>query len=309
MKPIRLRDFVEDKDGWIYAVSAYDNTERAGCVLRYVPDENGERVSKSTGVHYKKYDFEPAFEFIKKHKPQYLDVVHRIPLADIRRVIKPDEEIGNVIARNKRVAKLAKVFNVPMGTFGCTGSLLCGLENEASDVDMVVYGRYWFEAQKNLIAAVKEGRVNGMTDEMWDKVYNKRVPEIDYATFVLHEERKWNRGEIDGTYFDLLFTRSYDEMTGIDMTKGPFLGKKTIEATVTDASLSFDSPAVYKVDHPEISKVLSFTHTYSGQALKGEVIEACGVVEDHGSEKWLVVGTTREAKGEYIISKTLLEQN
>ncbi|MBP5083703.1 MAG: DNA polymerase subunit beta, partial [Methanomicrobium sp.] len=109
MKPIRLRDFVEDKDGWIYAVSAYDNSERAGCVLRYVPDENGERVSKS-GVHYKKYDFEPAFEFIRKHKPQYLDVVHRIPLADIKRVIKPDEEIGNVIARNKRVAKLAEVF-------------------------------------------------------------------------------------------------------------------------------------------------------------------------------------------------------
>ncbi|MFW5638973.1 MAG: DNA polymerase subunit beta, partial [Methanoculleus sp.] len=71
----------------------------------------------------------------------------------------------------------------------------------------------------------------------------------------------------------------------------------------------FDNPAVYAVDHDEIGRVLSFTHTYSGQALAGEVIEARGVVERHGDERWLIVGTTREAKGEYIISKTLLESS
>ncbi|MGI6503632.1 MAG: hypothetical protein ACOX0O_06785 [Candidatus Methanoculleus thermohydrogenotrophicum] len=85
------------------------------------------------------------------------------------------------------------------------------------------------------------------------------------------------------------------------------LGRATIEAMVIDASLSFDNPAVYTVDHDEISRVLSFTHTYSGQALAGEIIEARGVVEVHGDERWLIVGTTREAKGEYIISLTLLE--
>ncbi|HQP71202.1 MAG TPA: DNA polymerase subunit beta, partial [Methanoculleus sp.] len=34
---------------------------------------------------------------------------------------------------------------------------------------------------------------------------------------------------------------------------------------------------------------------------------ARGVVEEHNDERWLIVGTTREARGEYIISKTLLE--
>ena len=75
---------------------------------------------------------------------------------------------------------------------------------------------------------------------------------------------------------------------------------------VTDASLAFDNPAVYEVEHESVSRVLSFTHTYSGQALAGETIEACGVVELHGDEEWLIVGTTREARGEYIVSKTLL---
>jgi predicted nucleotidyltransferase len=81
-----------------------------------------------------------------------------------------------------------------------------------------------------------------------------------------------------------------------------------IEAKVTDASLAFDSPAVYEVEHESVSRVLSFTHTYSGQALEGETIEACGICEHHGDELWLVVGTTREARGEYIVSRTLLEE-
>ena len=88
--------------------------------------------------------------------------------------------------------------------------------------------------------------------------------------------------------------------------RGEILGKETIVAKVTDASRAFDNPAVYNVEHESVSRVLSFTHTYSGQALAGETIEACGVIEQHGTERWLIVGTTREAKGEYIVSKTLI---
>jgi hypothetical protein len=32
------------------------------------------------------------------------------------------------------------------------------------------------------------------------------------------------------------------------------------------------------------------------------------MLEEHGDELWLVVGTTRTARGEYIVSKTLLEE-
>jgi predicted nucleotidyltransferase len=307
MKPIRLRDFIEDTDGWLYAVSTYDNAERVGCVLRYVPDEAGERVSPF-GKRYRKFDFEEAYAYIDTHKPQYADVVQRIPLSDIAKVLKPEEEIGSIAERDPRVARLVEIFKVPSGSVGCTGSLLCGLENDASDIDMVVYGGAWFAAQAHLKRAVEEGRVQALSDAMWEKVYTKRIPEISYDTFVLHEKRKWNRGEIEGTYFDLLYTRAYDDLSALPASRGEVLGRTTIEATVTDAALAFDSPAVYRVAHHRVSRVLSFTHTYSGQALPGEVIEAAGVLERHGNEHWLVVGTTREAKGEYIISKTLMEQ-
>ena len=59
--PLRLRDFVEDGDGWLYAVAANDDAVRAGCVLRYVPDPAGDRVRRGRGIRYRKLDFVEAW--------------------------------------------------------------------------------------------------------------------------------------------------------------------------------------------------------------------------------------------------------
>jgi len=142
MMPVRLRDFIEDADGWLYAVSTYDNDEKVGCVLRYVPNESGERVNPH-GARYKKYDFEEAYAFIADNKPAYSNLVQRIPIHDVKKVLKPDVEIPRIACNHVRVQKLLDLFRLPKGTIGCTGSLLCGLENETSDIDMVVYGRHW----------------------------------------------------------------------------------------------------------------------------------------------------------------------
>jgi uncharacterized protein len=307
LKPIRLRDFIEDADGWLYAVSAYDNDDAIGCVLRYVPDENGERVHPS-GKRYAKQDFEEAYALVERHKPRYAGLLHRIPHGDVKRVLKPDEELPRIARRHPRVKRLVELFDLPAGSVGCTGSLLCELDNGSSDIDMVVYGRDWFRAQERVKQGIASGKVEGLSPEMWKKVYEKRNPEIPYDTFVRHEMRKWNRGQVEGTYFDILFTRSYDELKTAPSGKGEVIGRMTIVAKVTDTSLAFDNPAVYEVEHEKVRRVLSFTHTYSGQALAGETIEARGVCERHGDEYWLIVGTTREARGEYIISKTLMEQ-
>ena len=76
MKPIRLRDFIEDNDGWIYAVSTYDNADKIGCVLRYVPDAGGERLHAS-GTRYKKYDFEDAYAFHRATQAAVADLLQR----------------------------------------------------------------------------------------------------------------------------------------------------------------------------------------------------------------------------------------
>jgi len=307
MLPVRLRDFIEDRDGWLYAVSTYDNAESVGCVLRYIPDPEGERIHAS-GRRYSKLDFEDAYALIAARKPQYAGLLHRVPYGDVKRVLKPEIGIGGIARDHPRVQALLDLFRLPEGTIGCTGSLLCGLANASSDIDMVVYGKHWFAAQALVRQGIRNGTIEDLSPEMWRKVFEKRKPEISYDRFVLHELRKFNRGQIGGTYFDILYTRSYDNLATAPSGKGVVLGRETIEADVKDASLAFDNPAIYEVEHPSVSRVLSFTHTYSGQALAGETIEACGVLEQHGSERWLIVGTTREARGEYIVSKTLLER-
>jgi len=302
-----LRDFIEDNEGWLYAVAAYDNDERVGCVLRYIPAEAGERVNRS-GHRFTKLDFEQAYTLIAEEKPEYLDMLHRVPVSDVRRVLKPEEEFPRIVADDERVRELQTLLDLPFGAAGCTGSLLLGLDTDSSDIDLVVYGKKWFEVQERLSRRMREGRIRGLSEEMWRRVYEKRKPEINFESFIVHEQRKWNRGEIGGTYFDLLYTRPYETLCDAPSERGKVLGKMTIVARVIDASLSFDSPAIYRVEHEKVNIILSFTHTYSGQARIGEVIEACGVCESHGDEIWLIVGTTREARGEYIESLSLLEK-
>ena len=305
--PLRLRDFVEDADGWLYAVAAYDNAVQAGCVLRYVPDPAGDRVRRSTGVRYRKLDFVEAYARVAAERPHCLDLLHRVPLDEIAAVHKPEEVFPAILTRDARVRRLADALELVPDTAGCTGSLLVGLEGPGSDIDLVVYGGAFDRARARLPHAIREGLVDDLSEELWQRVYAKRRPELTYEEFRLHEARKWNRGEIDGTYFDLLFTRDYAEIDPRPVPKGRVLGKAAIEATVTNAALAYDVPAVYELDHPEVARILSFTHTYSGQALAGEVVEAAGVLEQHGGEQWLVVGTSREPIGEYIRSQTLLE--
>lgn len=307
MNSVRLRDFVRDVHGWYYAVAAYDNHTTVGSVLRYIPEPDGDRVD-TLGNRYRKVEFEEAYRLIAKHHPDWAGLVHRIPHHAITAVLKPDEHIETIAARYPKVAKLVRALHLPPCSFGVTGSLLCGLGSESSDIDGVVYGSAFRHAQKQLVRSIQEGTVEELDEELWKTVYKKRNPDISYDEFILHEKRKLNRGQVDGTYFDLLYTRAYHDLPAFTMEKGEVLGKRVIEAMVTDDQFAFDSPAIYETDHPDISRVLSFTHTYTGQATAGEQIQAQGIVEQHGNEQWLVVGTTREAKGEFIRSLTLLEQ-
>ncbi|HWQ64998.1 MAG TPA: nucleotidyltransferase domain-containing protein [Methanospirillum sp.] len=307
-RPIRIRDFIRDADNWLYAIAAYDTIGGAGCVLRYIPDPSGERVDPK-GIRYRKVDFGEAYALIAAKKPSYSGLVHRVPLSDIVEILKPDEHLARLAAEDERVQRLKEIFALPDGSFGVTGSMLCGIAGSGSDIDCVVYGSNFAHAQQKLRQGIESGLIEDLDERLWKSVYKKRNPDLGYEEFLLHEQRKWNRGQIDGTYFDLLYSRSYDDLPGFVMKKGTVIGRDTIQATVSGDQFSFDSPAIYEIDHPKIRRVLSFTHTYTGQAIKGERIEAQGIVEQHGNEQWLIVGTTREAKGEFIRSLTLLEKN
>jgi hypothetical protein len=303
----RIRDFLETKDGWIFAVADYSNPSGLRCLLRYVPDPSGER--KARGTAYRKLDFEDAFEFLRREKPDYVQDLHVVPEEDVARLYRPDEELPAVAEKDERVRKIASILEdggVPMKSMGITGSMLLGLNGPTSDIDFVVYGPDWWIARDVLEEAKASGKVDDLGQEMWEKIYNKRKPEISLEEFVLHERRKGNRGVVDKTYFDLLFTRDWSQIT--PTLPGKALGTRKIEAVVRDAKFAFDSPAIYRLDG-DVEELFCYSHTYAGQAVPGETIEAMGVIEETASGLRLVVGTTREARGEWIRSLSLLGCN
>ncbi|WP_406660636.1 nucleotidyltransferase domain-containing protein [Methanolobus sp. ZRKC3] len=304
----RIRDFLVTKDDWIFAVADYFHPHGIRSVLRYVPDENGER--ELNGKRYKKYDFDVAFDFMREKRPEWVEDVHVVPVDQVKKILQPNDAIEGLIESDSRVATVVKVLDaagVPRDKMGVTGSLLPGLQNETSDIDFVVCGNSWFTARDAIKKAKsEEGPIDDIDEEMWKRIYNKRIPEISFEEFIAHEKRKGNRGMVEGTYFDLLFVRDWEQIDK-PRPRGEDIGTMLIEAKVTNADLAFDNPSVYEIEHDEIDHVLSYTHTYAGQALAGETIEASGVVETVGDIKRLVVGTSREPKGEWIRSLTLLE--
>ncbi len=299
----RLRDFIITHDDWIFAVADYCHVEGIRSILRYVPDPEGKR---GAGKKYRKLDFDAAFVFMKKERPAWVKDVHIVPWDSVKQILAPNERLPSLMKKNSKVRAIVNTLKaIPTDKMGVTGSLLAGLENESSDIDFIVYGSSWFKA-RDIIALVKmeKNTITEISDEMWHEIYRKRKPELSFDEFLRHELRKGNRGMVGGTYFDLLYVRDWKDI--VPCLRGRDVGYETIEATVINTDFSFDSPAIYKIDHPEISYVLSYTHTYAGQALAGERIEARGVVEIVGNMKRLVVGTTREPKGEWIRSLTLL---
>ncbi|MBE0521455.1 MAG: DNA polymerase subunit beta [Candidatus Methanoperedenaceae archaeon] len=307
MLKTRLRDFIITDDDWIFAVADYNHEKGIRSVLRYVPDPEGTR---GRDKKFRKLDFDDAFNFMKHTRPEWVKDVHIVPYDRVKRVLYPNERIPALVRENQKVREIVATLekHIPLDKMGVTGSLLPGLEIESSDIDFIVYGKSWFRA-RDIIALAKKSNssITEITDEMWYQIYKKRIPDISFDEFHIHELRKGNRGMVDGTYFDLLYVRDWEDIT--TFKRGVDIGTKTIEATVTNADYSYDSPAIFKVDHPEISYVLSYTHTYAGQAQVGERIEARGMVETAGNIKRLVVGTKREPEGEWIRSLTLLEKS
>lgn len=300
---VRIRDFVETVDGWIFAVADYAHQDGLRCLLRYVPDSQGTREAR--GIKYRKLDFDEAFAFLKKERPDYVRDLHVVPEEDVIRIYSPIIELQRVAKADFRVKKISTLLaggGVPEECIGITGSMLIGLQGPSSDIDLVAYGKSWWKAREVLAKA--EGSIQELDEAMWRRIYTKRKPEIGFDEFVLHEMRKGNRGMIGGTYFDLLFTRDWSQIS--PTLPGEVIGRRKIVAEVLDAEFSFDSPAIFKLDH-EVGEIFCYSHTYAGQALPGETVEAMGVVEKTPTGQRLVVGTTREAKGEWIRSLTLLE--
>ena len=217
---------------------------------------------------------------------------------------------------------------IPYENLGISGSILPNLQKESiSDIDFVVYGlknhkiametfRIFKDKEVKIPQINKKITLNRIQDSYWERIYKKRMKDLSLSKeeFCWYEARKNNRGLIEGVLFDILATRNLDEIHGKwGDTKYYPMGSSTIQATVESAIASFDNPASYTIKDlkiidglkVDINELVSFTHTYAGQAIEDEEIIAKGKLEKvlkyNGEISYrLVVGTTRESIDEFI---------
>ncbi len=297
------RDFIETSGGLFFAV--VDGTTEDGkvlCFLRYGP--NGKLNTGAANALLHKSN--PCY----LHHSNRLDVdIHAVPVECILRHHQPRKRVWDMLAhppwdviegKLRSLLKLLMEDGLSPDAFGVTGSLLIGRQTLRSDMDVVIYGREnFFRALARVRALIDMGLLDELDTAAWRDAYGRRGCELSFEEYLWHGRRKGNMGLVEGTKFDLALIdeETATESQAIWLKTGPAV----IQGLVLDDAHAFDQPARYSIDHPEIAEVLSFTHTYAGQAKTGETIEAAGNVEtsDEGC-KQLVVGSSREALGEFI---------
>jgi len=319
MEKPRLRDFIETVDGPIFSVVSYHHPEdRCLAFLRYYRDADGGRGR--SGERYKKISSTAgSYDFLEKEFSDYVfsyegSKLQGVPTNKIKRIHRPEERLKEICEGpkthlEKKISKLSRIFkDVSESHKGVTGSVLVGLDTPSSDIDFVIYGISNHKRAREIFKNSAGSELRELTEGEWQRSYKKRFSghrTLSFDEYLWHERRKWHKGTIDGTVFDILLVRDRDEIGPPPM---PYERKEkiTIECTVTDSKLAFDSPSIYKVECSDsrIKEIRSYTHTYAGQAFDGEKIEVCGFFEEaaDGSCR-VIVGTTREATGEYIKAK------
>ncbi len=300
------KDFIETAEGLIFAVVAQGTEHgKALCFLRYIKDNRG----------WKKVTTGPANALLKQYYPEYL---HYSPILDahlhavaIERIIKhhqPKKRLQQIIQATQQDAierdlfqlcELLQQQGLDLSHLGITGSILVGVQKQSSDIDLVCYGRTVFQQCRAITRKlIEQGQLQELNDNDWQQSYDRRSCDLNFADYVWHERRKTNKAVINGRKFDLNFI---DELKSSEATSYQKCGAIKLQCKVIDDTYAFDYPAEFKTDHEQFGSIVSFTATYTGQAIKGETVEVSGMVEQtQQGVKRIVVGSSREAHGEYI---------
>ncbi|MGZ5052576.1 MAG: nucleotidyltransferase domain-containing protein [Methylobacter sp.] len=300
------KNFVETAEGLIFAVVAAGlENGKVLCFLRYVLEHSG----------WKKVETEQANQLLSQ---KYLDYLHYSPVLDahlhavaVDKIVKhhqPKQRLQQIMRTSEHDVVEHDLFSLcglfarqglNLAQVGVTGSILVGVQNPGSDIDLVCYGRDVFHQCREIAGMLMaSGAIQDLSDQDWRQSYLRRSCDLSFDEYVWHERRKLNKAVINGRKFDLSFIDDRVSPATINYQKhGPMI----LQSKVVDDTYAFDYPAEFRIDHPQIDAVVSFTATYTGQAVCGEMIEVAGMLEQSAQGAMrIVVGSSREAHGEYI---------
>lgn len=301
------KDFIETAEGLIFAVVAQGlENEKVRCFLRYVQIENGQwrkvKTNDANALLEKKY---PDYRF---HSLEFDAFLHAVSIEKIATHHKPSQRLEEIFTNAPRdeieqnCSQLCALFEqagLDLAQFGVTGSLLIGQQKVTSDIDLVCYDLATFhQARKAVQSLIEQNLLQDLQFQEWQESYARRDCDLSFEDYVWHEKRKFNKGLCYGRKFDLSLVEKLPKEKRVFKK----LGSVKIQTQVVDDKRAFCYPAEFSIAHSTIQTVVCFTATYIGQAVTGELIEVAGQLEqDEFGQQRIVIGSSREARGEYCL--------
>lgn len=316
MRRFRDKDFVETPESFLFCVvGSVHPSDRLIAYLKYIPDKTGRWKKKSQNFrrilqYYDISDLLLTFDFLKsyEHYLSWLEemkiTMSTVPLDMVTVHYKPEEKMNQILQTKKldrlqqKCVNLTKILSrksgVSIKNFGVTGSILLGIHQDFSDIDLVLYGKREISRIRNImIQLYKQPKygilpLNKESREDWLRDKVERFP-LSYLEAQRILKRKWNKGTFEGTAFSLNpvklekdISEHYGEKIFIPK------GMNKVTARIIDASDGCFLPSIYEVDNVvtiegvpvnDICEVLSYEGFYGNIADIGDRVLVFGKLE------------------------------
>ncbi len=238
------------------------------------------------------------FFVVPKNK---IKTVHdgRKGLQELMKVPKKDCDQYLILVRE--LIEFLAASGVATTDLGITHSTLLGNYTPGrSDIDIIIYGKDNGWKILNYLKTATHEKLKWKSEEEWAEYYKEhKTSESAHFTeqeYVKHMIRKRYEGTFGGTVFTL-FTTEEPEETWFKWGEEQYtpMGLTTIKAEVIDHYNSHVRPGLYEIEdaevidgdhekphiekHIPIKMVVTYSIPFVQQALTGETINACGLLE------------------------------
>jgi len=144
--------YARDKEGTIHKSIGYTVTNEVVLAPKYVVDMTGDRIVGSqryTALNFPVQSFQIVYADERKLKfsnlyGQFLPIFNRNEVDIFDPKLRLQERISEKSLHMQTIKKLLGVYssftNLGISDFGLDASLLCGLEKNSSDIDLLIYG-------------------------------------------------------------------------------------------------------------------------------------------------------------------------